>query len=228
MESHGKGGVAALAVVVGLVLGGLGGWWIADMNKSMDHGSMISVSEDQPNSQTKAADLRVTLNQMMRQHVELATFALVDAANNSPTKEASLAALDKNSVELAGAVGSVYGEEAETTFLKVWRDHIGFFADYTAAKVAGDEAAMKEAKDNLEGYTDQAAGFFADANPNIVKDDFQEGLRTHISQVIGLVDAYAAKDYTKAFELEEEAYNHIGMAADGLAAAIVKQYPEKF
>lgn len=159
---------------------------------------------------------------------ELATFALVDAASGSPTADASLKALDNNSVELADAVGSVYGTEARDSFLELWRNHIGFFADYTTAKVAGDEAAMSEAKKNLEGYTEDAATFFSEANLNIDKAAQKKGLAKHAEQVIGIVDAYAAKDYDKAFVFEEEAYNHIGMAADGLAAAIVKQYPDKF
>ena len=228
MESQSKNTMVAIAAVVGIALGGLGGYYIADMNMDGNNSSMQSVSEDNPNSMTKAADLRVTLNQMMRQHIDLATVALVDAATDSPSSEASLAALDANSVELAGAVGSVYGDDAEESFLALWREHIGFFADYTTAKVGGDEAAMQEAKDNLEGYTDQAASFFADANPNIDKDGFQEGLNTHVTQVVGIVDAYAAGNYEQAFETQEEAYNHIGMAADNLADAIVKQYPDKF
>lgn len=227
MESS-KNTIVAVAAVVGIALGGLGGWWIADMNMDGNNSSMQSVSEDNPNTMTKAADLRVNLNQMMRQHIELATFALVDAATDSPSGEASLAALDANSVELAGAIGSVYGDEAEESFLALWREHIGFFADYTAAKVAGDEDAMQAAKDSLDGYTDEAAQFFADANPNIDKDGMQEGLRTHVTQVVGIVDAYAAGNYDEAFELEEEAYNHIGMAADMIADAVVKQYPDKF
>lgn len=49
MESHSKSGVAAVAIIVGLVVGGFGGWWIADMNqpdnKSGNNSSMQMSAE---------------------------------------------------------------------------------------------------------------------------------------------------------------------------------------
>lgn len=229
MESNSKGAVVAIAAIVGIVVGGLGGWWIADMN--MDHNknsSSMSVSEDKPNSATKAADLRVTLNQAMRQHVTLASVALKASASGDAEAEAAVAALDKNSVEIAGAIGSVYGEQAEKDFLSLWRKHIGFFVDYTNGVVKGDKEMQMQAKADIAGYTEAASTFFSEANPNIDKAEMKKGLEMHGSQVFAIVDAYAAKDYDKAFASEEEAYNHIGVAADNIANAIVKQSPDKF
>ncbi len=228
MESGNKMVAAIVALVIGVVVGGLGGYYAAGMKDMSSNDAMMSASEDNPNTATKAADLRVTLNQIMRQHVELSTIALVDVATKSPATDAASKALDNNSVELADAVGSVYGDEARTSFLSLWREHIGFFVAYTQAKVKGDDKGMKDAKDGIANYTEEASTFFANANPNIDKDAMKDGLMKHGNQVFAIVDAYAAKDYTKAFELEEEAYNHIGMAADGLSAAIVKQFPDKF
>lgn len=231
MESHNKSSVVvAVAAIVGIVIGGLGGWYIADMNMDNDNTHMTqSVSEKSPNSMTKAADLRVTLNQAMRQHVTLATVALKDSASGTKDAGAAVKALDANSVELSEAIGSVYGEQAQKDFLALWRKHIGFFVDYTTGKVAGDEAKMAEAKANLEGYTEDASSFFKNANPdNIDKAALKKGLATHAKQVIRIVDSYAAGDFDDAFAAEDEAYNHIGMAADTLSNGIVKQFPDKF
>ena len=41
--------------------------------------------------------------------------------------------LDANSVALAKTLGSVY-PDAEKPFLASWRQHIGFFVDYTLGK----------------------------------------------------------------------------------------------
>lgn len=232
MESTNKSSIiVVIAAVVGIVLGGFGGYYIADMktNNDNDHMTQQGVSEKTPNTMTKAADLRVTLNQLMRQHVTLATVALEDAASGAKDADAAVKALDNNSVALSEAIGSIYGEKAQTDFLALWRKHIGFFVDYTTGKVAGDEAKMAEAKANLQGYTEDASNFFKTANPdNIDKEALKKGLATHAEQVVRIVDSYAAGQYDDAFAAEAEAYNHIGMAADTLSNAIVKQYPNKF
>lgn len=218
-----KGSSATVAIlgIVGLIIGGSVGYAMGANNSSTMH-------NDTPNPITKSADLRVTLNQILRQHVALATVALKDAASGSPDADAAVKALDNNSVEIANAVGSVYGNDAKDSFLKLWRNHIGFFVNYTQGKVAGDEAKMAQAKTDISGYTEEAATFFSKANSNIDKASLKESLAMHGDQVFAIVDAYAAKDYTKASDLEEEAYNHMGETADTLAGAIVKQYPNKF
>lgn len=228
MKEGSKTGVV-IGVIIALVIGGLLGYMVGMNNDTDKEKDMSSASEDKPMTMTKAADLRVTLNQVMRQHVTLATVALKDAAAGTKDADAAVKALDMNSVELSKAVGSVYGDKAEKDFLALWRKHIGFFVDYTTAKVAGDDAKMKMAKENLMGYTEDAASFFKTANPDFVdKEAMKMGLQKHADQVVMIVDTYAAGDYDKSFMAEEEAYNHIGAAADGLADGIVKQYPDKF
>lgn len=226
-ESGAAGAVVTVGLIAVLVGGGIG-YAVGNNKNDKSNDSVASVSENEPNSSTKAADLRVTLNQIMRQHVALASVALKDAASGSPDAAEAVKALDANSVELADAVGSVYGDDARESFLTLWRNHIGFFVDYTNGAVAEDEAKMAQAKQDIAGYTEEASAFFSGANPNIEKEAFKAGLQTHGDQVFAIVDAYAAKDYAKAFATEEEAYNHIGTAADNLAAAIVKQNPDKF
>lgn len=221
---------AVVAGIVGIVVGGGAGYAISNNMDNNDSGSMSqSMSEDSPSTTTKAADLRVTLNQQMRQHVELATIALRNAATNAPDTKAAVGALDANSVELSKSVGSVYGADAEKAFLELWRNHIGFFVDYTNGVVKGDKDAQQKAKDNLAGYTEDASAFFANATDGkLDQASFKKGLQTHANQVFAIVDAVGAGDFEKAYATEEEAYNHIGMAADALSAAIVAQHPEKF
>lgn len=224
------GTAVIVAALVALLAGGVAGYAVG-MNKDSHGHEVAHVSEastSETPTATPAADLRVALNAALREHVSLAAVALRDAFDGAPTTEAALASLDENSVEIAGLVGSVYGDEAEATFLSVWRDHIGFFADYTLAAKAGDQAAMAQAKDDLNGYTKQASAFFADANEHLPKDAVNSLLQMHVGHVIAAVDAYGAGDYKKSFAVEAEAYDGAGQIADTLAAAIAKQNPDKF
>jgi hypothetical protein len=109
----------------------------------------------------------------------------------------------------------------------LWRDHIGFFVDYTVALAKKDEAGQQEAVENLTGYTGAFSGFLAEAT-GLPQEALQEGLVMHITQLKGAIDAYAAGDYEQYFTLSREAYEHMIATGDTLAAAIVEQSPETF
>jgi hypothetical protein len=177
-----------------------------------------------------AADLRVTLNTLLGEHALLAIAASQKGLDGDPDFEAAAAALDANGVELSEAIGSVYGDEAAKQFLDgpaLWRDHISFFVDYTVALAEDDEAGQQEAVDNLTGYTGAFSGFLAQAT-GLPQAALQKGLTTHIMQLKGQIDAYAAGDYEQAATLAREAYKHMVATGDTLAAAIVQQNPDMF
>jgi hypothetical protein len=96
--------------------------------------------------ESPAADLRLTLDRLLAEHALLATFAMQKGLDGSEDFKAIAAALDANTVDLGNAIGSVYGDEAKTSFLKLWRDHIGFFVDYTVATAKKDEAGQEAAR----------------------------------------------------------------------------------
>src|SRR5712691_2854625 len=93
------GGVATVAL---LAVG-------CSMSPSMTHampGSMAGTAT----SATKAADLRTGLNALLGEHVYLASAATNAALGGRQAEfEAAAAALDANSVDIAKAIGSVFG-----------------------------------------------------------------------------------------------------------------------
>jgi hypothetical protein len=177
-----------------------------------------------------AADLRVTLGRLLGEHAILATVATQKGYSGSKDFKAIAAALDANSVELADAIGSVYGDEARAKFLDgqlLWRDHIGFFVDYTTALAKKDKQGQNKAVGNLKGYIEAFSKFLADAT-GLPQAALRTSITEHVNQLKGQIDAYAGADYAKAYSLMREAYAHMYMTGDTLADAIVKQSPEKF
>jgi hypothetical protein len=177
-----------------------------------------------------AADLRVTLDTLLGEHALLAVSATQKGYDGAPDFEAAAAALDANAVEVSEAIGSVYGDEAAEQFLdgpSLWRAHIGFFVDYTVALAKGDKAGQQEAVDNLIGYTGAFSGFLAKAT-GLPQQALQDGVTMHVMQLKGALDAYAAGDYDRSSRLAREAYEHMVMTGDTLAAAIVAQNPDMF
>ena len=177
-----------------------------------------------------AADLRVTLDTLLGEHALLAIAATQKGLDGDEDFDAAAAALDANSVEIADAIGSVYGDDAAKQFLdgpSLWRDHISFFVDYTVALATNDKAAQQEAVDNLTGYTGAFSGFLAQAT-GLPQQALQDGLAMHIGHLKGAIDAYAAGDYEESYALFREAYKHMVATGDTLAMAIAEQNPEMF
>jgi plastocyanin len=141
--------------------------------------------------------------------------------------EAAAGVLDQNSVALSMAIGSVYGKPAEDAFLPLWRKHIGFFVDYTQGAAAKDEAKKSKALADLTAYARDFDAFLTGANPNLPQGAVAELLGPHVMTLTKAIDAQAAGD-AKAFEHLRMAAEHMPHIADPLAAAIVKQFPDKF
>lgn len=221
----------AVAVIIALLIGGGAGYAIGNNMEDDDMYSSSGTSmmeEGDAGTMTAAADLRVALNNALREHVNLAGVTLRNVYTEAPDTNASVAALDANSVEVAGLVGSVYGDEAEEAFLGLWRDHITFFANYTVAARDGDEAGMMQAKEDLAGYGQAASAFFADANPNLPAEAVMPLLEEHRDMVLDVIDTIGAGDFDGAYTKLGAAADQVNKIADALADGIEKQYPDQF
>src|SRR4030095_16271848 len=108
-------GVFALAVSAFALTGAIA---------SADQSTMTQVAA-KPSATTKAAALRSALDQLLGEHVQLAAHATKAARNGRDSElKAAASALDANSVDIAGAIGSIYGKDAGDAFLGLWRSHI--------------------------------------------------------------------------------------------------------
>ena len=217
--------IIAVAIVALLIGGGAG---YAAKNNKNDTKDSTTMSKVVPTTDTKAADLRVLLNGLEQEHVALASDATRAGFDGTASFAPAAGSLDKNSRDIASAVGSVYGDEAGKKFYDIWNSHIGFFVDYTKAAKAGDKAGMDKAVTNLNGYVDAISTFFSGANPNLPKEAVAQLITEHVGLLKAAVDTYGAGDIAGSFAKEREARTQIGTIANTLSGAIVKQNPDKF
>jgi hypothetical protein len=177
---------------------------------------------------TPEANLRVQLTDLLNQHVALAS-AATGAALGGRTAEfqAAAATLDQNSVAIAHLIGSVYGSDAETAFLQGWRNHIGFFVDYTQADATHDEAKKQKALDDLNNYALQVAQFFNAAN-GMPLDATVTLMKQHVVTLTSVIDAQAAGDQTAVYSKLATSMAHMEMVADPIAAATARKFPQRF
>lgn len=225
-NKSGKTAIITVAVLATAIGGGLG---YAMANNSDNGKESSQTASAAPATDTKAASLRVLLNNLEAEHVDLAAAATRAGFDGDKSFEAAAGALDKNSRSLSAAVGSVYGDEAGQKFYEIWNSHIGFFVDYTVAAKKGDKAGMDQAVQNLNGYVDAVSTFLSDANPNLPKEAVAQLVSEHVVLLKDAVDKHGAGDFAGSYESQQAARTQItGKIADTLAGAIVKQKPEAF
>jgi hypothetical protein len=176
-----------------------------------------------------ASTLRTTLNMALREHAIIAAMATGSALGGREAEFKSAAnALDANSIDIAKAIGSVYGADAEKAFLPLWRKHIGFVVDYTIGLAAKDKAKQDKAVDDLIKYSEDFGAFLSSANPNLPKSTVAELVKGHIITLKDVVDAQAAREWPKVYANLRMAASHMAMIADPLGMAIAKQFPDRF
>ncbi len=177
---------------------------------------------------SKAANLRVGLNTLGREHVDLVMQAARSAYDGRPDAAAVAALLDTNSKEQAASVSLVYGEQAGRKFYSFWHPRAALFAEYARAMKRGDRPAMDKAVTGLTSNADSVAGFLSQANPNLQKAEIKRLLSDDVTLLRGAIDAYGARNYPQSYSREREAGVQIGAYADKVSSALVNHHPEKF
>jgi hypothetical protein len=174
---------------------------------------------------TPAAELRAGLTDLLTQHVYLAGIALktaVDKGGNlkDPSVVAAVTTLDANSVALSKAVGSAY-PAAEAPFLQSWRQHIGFFVNYTLGKATKNAAMAAKAKSDLNGYRTSFGQLIHSVVPELPADAVAQELVPHVQTLLDTIDALVSGKAAVYPDLEMAAMHMPGTAkilAGGIAA----------
>ena len=150
------------------------------------------------NPNDAASALRAELTRMLTDHVYLAGIAVftaytADGGLTGAAFKGAAAALDKNSVEIAKAVGSVAGKANETAFLAGWRAHVGDFVTYAKGAATGNKKLKKTALGNLEGYSIASGAFFSKITGGALPADVvAKDFRIHIETTAGAIDSLKA------------------------------------
>ena len=180
------------------------------------------------NPNTPAANLRITLDQLLGAHAVLAQLAMETGFSGSPEYAAWGAQLTQNTDQLSQAIASVYGAAAGAEFKQMWSGHISDFVNYVVATKKNDSAGQKAALNDLAQYKVQFAKFLAGANPNYNATALEQSLQVHVDQLIGTFNAFVQQNDAKAVPDFVAAYNHMFMSGAYLSTGIVEQFPAKF
>jgi hypothetical protein len=225
MENKSSRLVAVVAVVAALAVGVFGGYAIGNMNKDMEMKDSASTQQS-----TKVADLRVGMNNLLREHVTSSltvTRNIVDGASASKI-EGAKAAQTANAVAIATTVGSVYGQEAQDAITTPFVEHIAQSNNYAQAVADGDTMAQATALTALRAELRKVATVFNSVIPSVPTDALYDALSAHEDLLNQAAVEYKAGNFTKAYELENEALVQISGGAEVLTTGIVKSKPDMF
>ncbi|HKP61288.1 MAG TPA: hypothetical protein VJV78_31385 [Polyangiales bacterium] len=178
---------------------------------------------------SQAADLRVNLNLLLSEHMDLAAKATGAAlGGRSDEFKAYGALLNDNGNDIGALVGAAFGNAAKTQFNGIWSAHNGYFVDYTAA--VADKNADKQAqavKDLTERFVPEFSKLISDATA-LPQDDVKDLTMQHVLMTKAVVDAQAKHDWPATYAAIREATAHMAMIGTPLASAIAKKFPNRF
>jgi hypothetical protein len=171
--------------------------------------------------ETPPERLRSAFAMLLGEHLELIVDAQRATFAGQPEFEAAAAQVNANTTALTKAMGGIVGPDKAAEFQTAWANHVEGLMAYTAAVAGNDETGKTVAKQNLEGFAERLGLYFSDVVRNVLAaDPLTDAITAHDAHLIHHVDAYAAKDYPRAQQLEREGYLQMLGVANTLVGAI--------
>jgi hypothetical protein len=168
-----------------------------------------------------ASQLRSHLGQLLGEHAELAVDAMRSGISNSPDFPSAGAAIDGNTREITAMIESVFGAASAGSFQALWADHIDDFVIYTQAVVADDAALENTATERLKGFNANFAAFLSTSTQGrLSAPTLADAFVMHEDLLLRQINAYAERDYSTAYQLSFDAYQHMFTLAAQAATAI--------
>ncbi len=180
-------------------------------------------------AETAALSTRLALRDLWVEHIFWVRNYVI-ANQQGQRKQADTAATEvvANATSIANSLAPLYGQPAADQMLKLLAGHWGAVKHYSDASVAKNAAGKDAAVAELTSNAKAIAQFLAKANPYLPEDTLVAMLGAHGGHHIAQVDQLGNKDYGAEARTWQAMRKHMLGLADTLAAALVKQFPDKF
>jgi hypothetical protein len=172
-------------------------------------------------AQASPRQVRAQFEQLLGLHALLAVRQMRSVVAAAPDlQRATEASLQANTDALSRLVASAYGGAQADRFTPLWRRHLADLVAYAKGVAGNDSSAKEAARSALLADADAYGSWLAEASKGRARaSDAAAGVCTHVEELMAQADAYAARDYARAYRIEREAYEHMFSAGGGLAKA---------
>ncbi|HAL00195.1 MAG TPA: copper amine oxidase, partial [Exiguobacterium sp.] len=158
-----------------------------DISKALSVAITTQMPEkfDNTKADSKAADLRSTLNSLAAEHVALANLSMTAGVDKAKDYDAANWAEDMHTADFKAAIKSIYGQAGADQFEQVWtKNHIEAQANLVTAAVNDDKKLMGDAQDMLKMFSNDFGAFLGAATEeNLPTKAAQEAVSGHETYV---------------------------------------------
>ena len=178
---------------------------------------------------SKAADLRVRLDELLGEHViVIAKNSLAATANRSDEYKGYATLLTTNGSALSDMIASAFGASAAASFDQIWAAQNNYYVDYTVGIVSHNAAKSNGAASGLtNGFVPEFAKFM-NSMASIPLDPITQLSTEQVLEIKALIDDQAALNNAKTFADLHRAYGQASRIGDALATAIAGKFADKF
>ena len=167
--------------------------------------------------------LRSAFAMLLGEHMQLIIGAQRATFTGSPEFKAAAAQVNANTSALTEGMGAIVGPRKAAEFQSAWAEHVEGLLAYSTAVAGKDEAAKAAAEQNLTGIAQRLALYLSDIVRNeLPVEPLTDALSAHDTHLVDQIDAYAAKDYGEALQMERDGYQQMLGVAGTLVGAIQK------
>jgi hypothetical protein len=177
----------------------------------------------------KEMALRDAMDKLWEDHIMYTRLFIVDAAADLPEKDAHVARLLQNQVDIGNASKPYYGDAAGDQLTTLLKEHITTAADVVTAAKMNNQKTLDAANKAWFDNADRIAAFLGKANPkNWPEADMRNMMHDHLNLTTKEAVAQLHKDWNGSIAAYDDVHTQILHMADGLSQGIVNQFPEKF
>jgi hypothetical protein len=165
--------------------------------------------------------LRAAFAMLLGEHMEMIIEAQRATFAGQDQFKAAAAQVNANTAAITQGMAGIVGPQQAKEFQAAWAEHVNGLIAYTAAVADTNTDAKTKAVDELNQLAVDLAVYFS----HVVKNQqavvpLTGAVTAHDTHLTDQADAYAAKDYAKAQQLENAGYQQMLGVSDTLVSAI--------
>ena len=176
-----------------------------------------------------ADELREAFESLLAVHVETLDEVMQRARNREPSLAQWTTKLTKNTDDITGAIGLMYGPVGARSFGQQWAHHTQFLMNYADALSRDDRDGMQLARENLHDYEHDNAALLDTATAgNAPQAAVEAMLTTHVRQMIDALNSSPNHNEQTHSASVATARKYAQLIGATLAAAVAAQQPQAF
>lgn len=165
--------------------------------------------------------LRSALGELLGEHMQLVVDAMGAALRGGPEFKADAAQVNNDTEQLAGAFGVLFGPASGAAFTSVWGDHVDALVAYSGAVATKDQKGKDQALAQLAAFEKHLSTFLATSTDGrLTAPALSDVLHMHDRDLVEQLDAYAGGNFTTAYNVAYQGYQHMFAVAETLSTAI--------